>query len=346
MLKSGVGAARYRLTGHRMPLSVTLSVTTRCNTLCSYCAVPLGHGPELDTRELVALVDSLAASGAVRVCLSGGEPLVRDDIGVVVDRCAEHGMWTTLETNGYLYPARADELGRLGRLMIALDGGEEAHDAGREPGAWKQAMAAIAEARRRGVDVHTITTLTRLNLHDIGTVLDLADTWGFVADFQLLQGPPLVSAARAAALAPDGARLKKALRTLLEARYLGRRVGPSEKFFRYALTWKDYGRTTSDAPHEDLHCLAGQLYCAVSAEGTVTPCQLLAGRFPGRNVRDGGFPAAFEHLRDNACRACTSTALTEYNYLYNLNAPALFEWVKSLSFVESPVNGAPRRGVA
>ncbi|MES2644161.1 MAG: radical SAM protein [Myxococcota bacterium] len=346
LLKSGVGAARYRLTGHRMPLNVTLLVTMRCNALCTYCALPLRRHAELDTREMMALIDAMAAEGAVRVGIGGGEPLVRDDIAAIVERCSAHGMWTTLETNGYRYPALADELSTLGRLMISLDGGEAAHDLNREPGAWKKAMAAITEASRRGVDLHTITTLTRHNLDQVGTVLDLADTYGFVADFQVLQQRPYLAPARAAELAPDADALRKVLRGLLEARMAGRRVGPSEKYLRYLLAWKDYARPTSLAPQEDLHCMAGQLYCAVLPDGTVTPCSLLAGGFAGRNVRDGGFAAAFEHLRDNSCRACTSTALTEYNYLYNLNAPTLLEWAKSLRPLPTPGSGASRRGAA
>ncbi|MDP2317176.1 MAG: radical SAM protein [Pseudomonadota bacterium] len=346
LLKSGVGAARYRLTGHRMPLSVTLLVTTRCNALCTYCALPLRRQPELDTRQMIALVDDMAAAGCVRVGIGGGEPLVRDDIGAIVDRCTAHGIWTTLETNGYRYPALADELAGLGRLMISLDGGEAAHDANREPGAWTQAMAAIGEAARRGIDLHTITTLTRHNLDQVDVVLDLADTYGFVADFQVLQRRPFLSDGRATDLAPEDAALRKALRGLLEARIAGRRVGATEKYLRYLLAWKDYTKPTSKAPQEDLHCMAGQLYCAVLPDGTVTPCSLLAGGFVGRNVRDGGFLKAFEHLRDNPCRACTSTALTEYNYLYNLNAPTLLEWAKSLRSPTTPGTGAPRRGAA
>jgi hypothetical protein len=133
---------------------------------------------------------------------------------------------------------------------------------------------------------------------------------------------------------------------LLEARLAGRRVGATEKYLRYLLAWKDFAVTTSLAPQEDLHCLAGQLYCAVMPDGTVTACSSLLGGGAGRNVRDGGFAAAFAHLRDNPCRACTSTALTEYNYLYNLNAPTLLELAKSLRAPVGPGTGAPRRGVA
>lgn len=340
-IRSGVGAARYRLTGRRMPLTVHLSVTNRCNALCSYCAVPMSKTPELATPELVALIDALAARGTVRVAFSGGEPLLRDDMGILVDRCADHGIWTALETNGDLYPGRADELARLDRLIVSLDGGEAAHDRGREPGAWARAMAAIRAASARGIDLHTVTVLTRDNLDQMDTVLDIAERYGFIADFQVLQSRPILHPVQAARLLPTTPATRKALLHLLEARLAGRPVGATEKYLRYLLTWEDFAQSTSNAPHEDLHCLAGQLYCAIDPAGTVTPCPLLAGRYPGRNVHVDGIDSAFESLRDNACRACTSTALTEYNYLYNLNRPAVFERLRSFRHAGPPRKGAP-----
>jgi MoaA/NifB/PqqE/SkfB family radical SAM enzyme len=325
-----------------MPLSVHLLVTERCNALCTTCAQPLRATRELDTNELIRLVDELAACGTVRVGIGGGEPLVRDDIGALVDRCTAHGMWTTLETNGYLYPERAEELRALGRLVIALDGPEEVHDANHEPGSWRKAVAAVRVARARGLDVHIVATVTRANVERLDEVLDLADELDVTADFQLLQGRPWLSPARLAELAPADSAVRKAFRGLLEARLAGRRVGSTEKFLRYMLTWEDLSVPTSTVPHEDVHCLAGQLYCAVQPDGRVSPCSM-SPALPG-GVREHGFGAAFDALRDNPCRACTSTALTEYNYLYNLNAPTLLEWVKTLRPQGGPEKGATRRG--
>lgn len=329
VVRSGVGAARFRLTGHRMPLNVHWAITRRCNALCTYCSAPIRAVKELDTRELLTVADQLAEAGAVSVALGGGEPLVRDDVGLLVDRLAELGVWSVVETNGHLYRARARELDRVGRLVVALDGRESAHDLNREPGSWRQAMAAVVEATARGLDVRTVTTLTRHNLDDVDAVLDYADTHGFVADFQVLQRGRSLSPGQAERVAPETDALKRTLRALLAAKKAGRRVGPTEKYFHYLLSWDDFGSPTTQAPKEDLHCLAGQLYCAIDADGSLAACPLLDAKGSGPNVRSG-FADAFAALRDASCRACTSTALTEYNYLFNLDAPSVLERIKSL----------------
>lgn len=338
LLKSGVGAARYRLTGHRMPLSVTLAVTNRCNALCSYCAVPMRRRNELDTHELMALVDHLAGLGTARIGFAGGEPLVRRDLPALVDRCAEHGIWTAIETNGYLYPQRADELARASHLLFALDGRPESHDRARERGSHKKVTAAIREAAGRGAHFGTVTVLGKHNLDDVDWILDLADELRFDAGFQVLQPHGALGSRGAIRLMASDAEFRKAIRRILEAKLAGRRVGTSEKYLRYLLTWDDFGRIWTDSPHEDVLCLAGQVHCAIDADGSVYTCLPRAGADPAGNVRTDGFEAAFERLRDNRCRACTSTACTETNFLYNLNGPSVFEMARSLA------RGTPSRG--
>lgn len=330
LARTGLGAVRYRLTGHRMPLAVTLMVTHRCDALCVGCRLPLVRRDELSTEEWVAVIDELARAGTIRVGFTGGEPLMRADIGALIDRCSSREMWTTLETNGYRYPERRGELGTLGRVMFALDGPEAVHDAQREPGAFRKVMRAIEAAAEDDADRWTVTTLTAQNLDHLDWIVDQAERWGCTAAFQVLSTAPAIAPRSAARLAPGRDALRRALRGLLEARLAGRPVGVSEKALRYLLTWDDPRISYSCEPHEDVHCMAGQLHCAVAADGVVVPCTTLAGLYPGRSVRDGGFEAAFQVLRDNACRSCTSVPLTEYNYLYNLNGPALVEWGQAM----------------
>ena len=329
LAKMSLGAARYRLTGHRVPLHVLVTVTHQCNALCAYCAVPLQRVQELSTEEWGEILDRLARRGTTRVSISGGEPLTRADIGLLIDRCHTHGIYTSLESNGHLVPQRIGELKNLRQLVLSLDGRPANHDLLREHGSYKKVMQAIEVAKAAGIEVWTLTALTRRNIDDVGYILDQAEALGFTANFQVLQGDCSPYGKGGERLRADQAETQRVLRELLEARLAGRPVGISEKTLRYLLTWQDFRQTTDSTPHEDLHCLAGQLYCAIDADGTLSPCTLQAGSFGGKNIREVGFDAAFDTLRDNPCAACTSSALTEYNYLYNLNLPALVEYARA-----------------
>lgn len=321
LLKSAVGAARYRLTGHRVPLAVALCVTRRSDSMCLYRDVPMLPSPELSALEVLQLLDELAHLGCTRVNFGTGEPLERPELPAFVRRCREHGMWTVVETSGHALPLLVDEL-PASRFMVALDGGQAAHDLLREPGSFLRATAGIRAARAAGVAVGTTTVLTRHNLHDVPHLLDLADALGFDASFQLLDP----SATRAAGRArPGDDALRRTLRWLLEAKVSGRRVAMSEKALRYLLDWPDYAHFRLERAHEDVTCMAGQVSCAVDADGSVYPCTPRMAGTPVGNLRDEGFPAAFERLRDNTCRACVSTACTEASFLYNFNKPALVE---------------------
>ncbi len=325
LLKSALGAARFRLTGHRAPLAVTLVVTRRCDSSCAGCGLPLATRPELETRELLDLLDRLAALGTTRLRFTGGEPLLREDLGALVDRAAQHGMRTVLETNGHSLPARVTELRRLDRIMVGLHGREAVHDRITEPGAFGRVTAGILAAREAGLQVGTITVLGRHTVDELPWVLEFAEQHGLDMVVQLAQADGAVASRGAKRqIAPDE-QVRRALRWLLEARIAGQPVGLSEKTLRYLLSWEDYAVPARATPHEDLHCMAGQVSCVVDADGAVYACLPRMDGHAIGNLRTDGFDAAFAALGETGCQACTDTACTEANFLYNLNTPVVLE---------------------
>lgn len=334
--RGAIGALRYRLTGHRMPLALTARVTWRCDALCAGCGMPNVAKPELTTEQWVSVLDEAAALGCVRVCFTGGEPLLRDDIGDLVDRCASLGIASTLETNGGRLPQRARFLRSLGQVLVPVEAGADAHDAVHEPGSYAAALAGLHAAREAGIPVSTVTTLCTKNrrVADLESVLDVAESLGGTALFQLLHAEaPLASrAARRMRLEPD--ELKKILGWLAAAQRSGRAVGMSARTLRYLQTWPDLREIVSAAPHEDVHCSAGNLHCVVDADGGVLPC-VLRPTAGAPNVLEGGFAAAFGALLDQPCRACAVAPLVEYNYLFNLDRGAVRE---RLARVRTPIS--------
>jgi cyclic pyranopterin phosphate synthase len=110
--------------------SVRVSVTDRCNFRCRYCMPAEGlewleREELLSFEELARLVRVLAAMGVDEVRLTGGEPLVRRDLPVLVRLLADTpGVEDlSLTTNGILLDRLAGPLVEAGlrRLNVSLD---------------------------------------------------------------------------------------------------------------------------------------------------------------------------------------------------------------------------------
>jgi cyclic pyranopterin phosphate synthase len=110
-----------------------ISVTDRCNFRCVYCMPKEVFGRDyhfLDRRELLTfeeierLARAFVAHGVEKIRITGGEPLVRRDLEVLVAELATiPGLDLTLTTNGALLPQKAAVLRDAGlrRVTVSLD---------------------------------------------------------------------------------------------------------------------------------------------------------------------------------------------------------------------------------
>lgn len=114
----------------RLHDNLRVSVTDRCNIRCFYCMpekdvqfVP--RAEILSFEEIERFVRIAATLGVTKVRITGGEPLVRRDLPVLVDRLAsiEGIRDIALTTNGVLLAGQAEALRRAGlrRLNVHLD---------------------------------------------------------------------------------------------------------------------------------------------------------------------------------------------------------------------------------
>jgi len=110
--------------------SLRVSVTDKCNFRCRYCMPAeglewLGRDELLTFEELARLVRVLASMGVEEVRLTGGEPLVRRDLPVLVSLLAPiPGVRDlSLTTNGVLLDRYAGPLVEAGlrRVNVSLD---------------------------------------------------------------------------------------------------------------------------------------------------------------------------------------------------------------------------------
>ena len=102
-----------------------VSITKRCNLNCSYCGAKKEAGVELTPMQIEKIVRAFADCGITKVRLTGGEPLVRQDITEIAQRIANiNGIKKiALTTNGIFLKKYAEELKKVGvtAINISLD---------------------------------------------------------------------------------------------------------------------------------------------------------------------------------------------------------------------------------
>ncbi len=114
---------------NRLHNNLRLSVTDRCNIRCVYCmpeSVQFLPRRDVLTFEEIERVARIAAGlGVNKIRLTGGEPLVRKDLPVLVERLVRlDGIRDVgLTTNGMLLPSLATDLHAAGlrRINVSLD---------------------------------------------------------------------------------------------------------------------------------------------------------------------------------------------------------------------------------
>lgn len=102
-----------------------VSVTKRCNLNCSYCGAECEKDREITAEQIEKLVKAFARQGITKVRLTGGEPLLRQDICDIAERIArtEGIKKLALTTNGVLLSKYAERLKQAGvnAVNISLD---------------------------------------------------------------------------------------------------------------------------------------------------------------------------------------------------------------------------------
>jgi hopanoid biosynthesis associated radical SAM protein HpnH len=162
-LRIGTYIMRQRLARRRrFPLLVELEPLYQCNLACAGCGKI--QQPDELLRRRMPVEDAIAAieeSGAPMVSIAGGEPLIHPDIHVIASELIKRRKYVFLCTNALLMEKKMDlfKPSQYFAWAVHIDGLRERHDESVcRDGVFDKAVAAIAEAKRRGFRVTTNTT--------------------------------------------------------------------------------------------------------------------------------------------------------------------------------------------
>jgi MoaA/NifB/PqqE/SkfB family radical SAM enzyme len=243
-----------------LPHVVAWNLTKRCNLRCSHCYISAGPfetaESELTTAECHRVIDELlAVNPSPMLILSGGEPLVRQDLEEIASHASGRGATVVVGTNGTtLSEPRVAMLKRAGVSGVAvsvdsLDEGVHDHFRGGAK-ALERTKEALSHLREQRIDVVVQTTATPRNVAEIPALLEWAAEEGAVC-FNLYFLVPDGRGVDLLDLAPQRIETLLAELAAAETRYRGRmmvRAKCAPHFMRHVHA-ADPGLAGAQLPH-------------------------------------------------------------------------------------------------
>jgi pyrroloquinoline quinone biosynthesis protein E len=207
------------------PLWLLFELTYRCPLQCVFCYNPIEYArtnEELATDDWLRVLNEARALGAVQLGLSGGEPLLRDDLEVIVAEAHRLGFYTNLITSGVgLTESRLLALKDAGLDHIQLsfqDSSRELNDFLTHTRTFELKRRVASAIKSHGYPMVVNCVIHRLNIDRIDAIIALADDIG--ADYLELANAQYYSWAylNRERLLPSRAQLIEAERTTNEWR--------------------------------------------------------------------------------------------------------------------------------
>ncbi len=263
-----------------LPHIIAWNLTRRCNLECAHCYISAGSwhvaDGELSTAQCHRVLDQILEVNPNPVLiLSGGEPLLRDDLEEIAARASAGGATVVVGTNGTrLTDRRIESLMRAGvkGVAVSVDSLVEGyHDRFRHgSGALSDTLDAVDRLAEHRLDFIVQTSVTRGNRAEVGTIAAWAASRGAVS-FNLYFLVPTGRGERMRGLSPEENEAVLAELVELERRYRGRMMVRSKcqpQIMRHVIE----GGEESPLLNYGTRCPCGVHYCRITPEGKVTPC--------------------------------------------------------------------------
>lgn len=166
---------------HERPYTLIAELTYRCPLRCAYCSNPTAYAqpPALGTSTWVRLFREAEQIGVVQLHLTGGEPLLRDDLEQLISEAHQLDLYTNLITSGVpLEPRRLVKLVERGlnSVQLSIQGATaQASDLIAGVPSFKRKCEVARWVKELGLPLTINVVMHRRNLDAIDDIIGLAE---------------------------------------------------------------------------------------------------------------------------------------------------------------------------
>jgi len=177
------------------PLFVHFECTYRCNMKCAFCNIWRKNifENEATTSELNQRLLECWDLGCSIVSFTGGEPLLRKDLGKMLEFSSRKlGLFTGLVTNGILLDKKIDDLSKyVDSLAVSFDvNNKQTFNRTRGVNAFEKVKKNIEYARRMGVEIELLSVITKETFEFIDDTIEFAKSLELPIHFSPVDNVP------------------------------------------------------------------------------------------------------------------------------------------------------------
>lgn len=317
----GVSLFKSRFLGLRKPLFISWQLTNRCNAGCKYCDYwKYPQDKELDTSEIFRIVDKLAQMGTLAISFTGGEPLLREDIGEIIRYVKSRGMIAKVNSNGLLIGKKISELADADQINLSFDGPEVIHDQVRGKGSYRVLFDAVILLNQKKKKMAFHCVLSKYNVSAIDFILDKCREVGVGVFFQPATELYLLKK-DVNPHSLDKESFDQAIQVLLDKK---------RKKDKYILNSFSGLKHLAFWPHpKPIFCAAGKVMFRINPQGRLYNCERFMS-VNGISCLDSALEEAIQTAGFKGCSDCWCGPLVELNLLMQGKIDAI---INSLSYV-------------
>lgn len=265
-------------------------LTRRCNLRCMHCRAAANDAPlegEIDKEGCIEIMKQIAYVSNPIIILTGGEPLLRDDIFDISAYGTEVGFRMVMATNGTLLDRpiiREMKLAGIKRVSISIDGPTSVdHDRFRGvDGAFEEVIHGIELLKEENLEFQINTTISRKNVEQLQDIMDLAIKYGASAHHIFL----LVPTGRAKNMKDQQINAEEYEKLLRLIYNISRKLPIHVKLTcapHYYRILREEAAKSGEKVDFDTYgfdaitrgCLGGIGFCFISYDGIIQPCGYL-----------------------------------------------------------------------
>jgi MoaA/NifB/PqqE/SkfB family radical SAM enzyme len=327
---------------HRAPVFVSLVLNERCNLRCKYCYAnlenrfdsKLGEGG-FTKNEVFAMVDELYGMGTRLIFLLGGEPLLHDDIGEIVDHIVARGIMLHVITNGTLIKRKFNEINKAHVVCVSLDGPREFNDKYRGAGTYSVIMDNVRFAIEKRLPIRIHAVLTKGSIAILPEFVRLCQEEKVVLTYSPAN---YLGKTDFEDFKMSDDEYRTFWTHLIKMKKAGAPIGNSLFALRKVLDWPIAyhsfitANQAKSLKYRPVACASGRTYCAIDSSGIMFNC-INKGLTNGLNIRDVGIRKAWDHLPElrKDCVSCATLNTVETSVYMGLSPHA---WKDALSYTK------------